>query len=88
LWLQFSRQQTVIELFSEIGLPCGIDVPLVWRFKLSEILNIDQTPLAFDFLSTKTYHSKGAKTIWIKESKSGWNKRKCTLQIAACADSV
>jgi hypothetical protein len=49
---------------------------------------MDQTPLAYDFLSKQTYNSKGSKTIWIKESKSGWNKRKATLQIAACTDGV
>jgi hypothetical protein len=38
-------------------------VPIVGRFKLSEIANIDQTPLAFDFLNARIYNQKGAKTI-------------------------
>jgi len=49
---------------------------------------MDQTPLAFDFLSTRTYDHKGAKTIWIKESRSGWDKRKATLQVCVYADGI
>ena len=49
---------------------------------------MDQTPLVYNFLSKKTYSCKGAKTIWIKESRSGWNKCKCTLQISVCADGI
>jgi hypothetical protein len=45
------------------GLPRGDDVSLIGRFKLLEIGNIDQTPLAFDFISLRTYNKQGAKTI-------------------------
>jgi hypothetical protein len=75
-WLQFNRRQTVIiKDFSDVGLPRGKDVPVVGWFKLSEIGNMDQTPLAFDFLSSRTYNEKGASTVWLKESRSGWDKR-------------
>jgi hypothetical protein len=65
-WLQYNRQQTVIQKdgSSFQGLPCGLDVLVVGRFKLSEIGNMDQTLLAFDFLSSRTYDSKGVKTIF------------------------
>ena len=86
--MQFNRQQTVILPSSDVGLPCGEHVPLVGRFKLSEIGNIDQTPLAFDFLSTRTYDAKGLKTIQVKESRSSWDKRKATLQVCVYANSV
>jgi hypothetical protein len=50
---------------------CGIaripEVPTVGRFKLSQIANMDQTPIAFEFLSGRIYDFKGASTIWIKE---------------------
>jgi hypothetical protein len=46
-------------------------VPVVGHFKLSEIGNIDQMPLAFDFLGSRTYNLKGAKTVFQKESRSG-----------------
>jgi hypothetical protein len=61
-------------------------VLVVGRFKLSKIANMDQTPLAFDFLGSRTYNSKGTKTIFQKESRSGWDKRQCTLQVAIFAD--
>jgi hypothetical protein len=88
-WLQFNRRQTVIiKGLSDLGLPRGEEVPLVGRFKLSEISNMDQTPLAFDFLSSRTYEEKGAPTVWLKESRSGWDKRQCTLQVCVSADGV
>jgi hypothetical protein len=49
---------------------------------------MDQTPLAFEFLSSKTFNCKGAKTIWLKEARSGWSRRKCTLQVCVYADGV
>lgn len=69
----------IIKDFFDVGLPRGEDVPVVGRFKLLEIGNMDQTPLPFDFLSGKTYNEKGAKTVWLKEFRSGWDKRQCTL---------
>ena len=47
---------------------------------------MDQTPLAFDFMGSRTYKSKGAKTVFQKESQSGWDKRQCTLQVIVFAD--
>ena len=70
---------------SNIGKDRGPKVKTVGRFKLSEIYNMDQTPLAFEFLDGRTYNSKGAKTVWLKEGKSGHNKRQATLQITVCA---
>jgi hypothetical protein len=61
---------------------------MVGWFKLSEIANMDQTPLAFDFMSTRTYDKKGAKTVWFKESRGGWYKRQATLQVCAFADGI
>jgi hypothetical protein len=44
--------------------------------------------LLFDFLSTRTYNEKGAKTVWLKESRSSWDKQQCTLQVCVSADRV
>lgn len=87
-WLQYNRRQTVIRKdgSSFQGLPRGPTVPVVGRFKLSEIANMDQTPLAFDFMGSRTYESKGEKTVFQKESRSGWDKRQCTLQVTVFAD--
>jgi hypothetical protein len=49
---------------------------------------MDQTPLAFDFLSSRTYNEIGATTVWLKESRSGWDKRQCTLQVCVSSDGV
>jgi hypothetical protein len=49
---------------------------------------MDQTPLSFKFLDRKTYNTKGAKTIWVKTARSGWDKRQATLQIVLHADGV
>lgn len=56
---------------SDCGTMPGPKVPLVGRIKLSQIVNIDQTPIAFEFFSGRTYDFKGALTIWIKEQRSG-----------------
>jgi len=56
------------------------------KFSLSEISNIDQTPISFEFLSLKTYESKGSKTVWVKTARSRWDKRQATLQILLHAD--
>ena len=57
----------VIKLNSDCGIPHGLDIPTVGRFKLSEIANMDQTPIAFEFFSSCTYDYKGVKIVWIKE---------------------
>ena len=40
-------------------------------FELSEIANIDQTPIAFKFLDRRTYDTKGIKTVFVKQTGSG-----------------
>jgi hypothetical protein len=65
-----------------VGIPRGPDVPTVGRFKLSEIANTDQTPLLFEYNNGKTYAKKGSKTVWVKEQRSGCNKRQ---QLSNCA---
>ncbi len=49
---------------------------------------MDQTPLAFEFLSTgRTYDHRGNNTVLLKGGASGWEKRQATLQICVFADS-
>ena len=85
-WLQFNRRNTVILPDSNSGKPHGPTVPVVGRFKLSEIANMDQTPIAFEFLHGRTYNKKGAQSVFTKEMRSGWNKRQATLQVCVFAD--
>jgi hypothetical protein len=49
---------------------------------------MDQTPLPFEFNKGKTYAKTGSKTVWVKEQRSGWNKRQATLQICVHADGL
>jgi hypothetical protein len=87
-WLKFNRRNTIKNENSDYGIDRGPNVPTVGRFKLSEIANMDQTPIAFDFLSGRTYDFKGSKTIWIKEQRSGWDRRQATLQVCVYADGI
>jgi hypothetical protein len=59
-----------------------------FNFELSEIANMDQTPIAFELLDNKTYNTKGIKTVFVKQTSSGWNRRQATLQILVHADGI
>jgi hypothetical protein len=87
-WLRFNCRNTIKNENSDCGTDQGPDVLTVGRFKLSEIANMDQTPIAFEFLSGRTYDFKGSKTIWIKEQRSGWDRRQATLQVCVYADGI
>ena len=45
-------------------------------------------PLLNEFLQGQCYDFKGAKTIWIKTHRSGWDKRRATLMVYVSADGV
>lgn len=47
---------------------------------------MDQTPLPFEFNEWRTYAKKGSRTVWVKDQRSGWNKRQVTLQLCIHAD--
>jgi hypothetical protein len=87
-WPQFNRRNTIKNIDSDCGILRSIDTPLVGRFKLSEIANMDQTPISFEFLSSRTYDFKGVKTVWVKEQRSGWDRRQATLQVCVFADGI
>jgi hypothetical protein len=50
---------------------CDPSTPLVKRFKLSEITNIDQSPLPYEHQKGCMSAKSGAKTVTIKGGKSG-----------------
>jgi hypothetical protein len=87
-WLQFNRRNTVINADSDCGKPRLATIPVVGRYKLSEIANMDQTPLAFEFQRGRTYAAKGSRTVILKTARSGWEKRQATLQVIVFADGV
>ena len=84
-WLRFNRRnsQPRVACFWEVSLqhPVG-------RYELSNICNLDETPIPFDFLDGKTYNSICEKTIWAKESKSGWGKRQASLVLCIFGDGI
>jgi len=55
---------------------------------LQNICNMDQTPIAFEYLKGRTYNQIGEKSIGLQSSKSGWDKRQETIQLTAFADRV
>ena len=58
------------------------------QFPPSYIYNMDQTPIPFDFLQSRTYAPKGSKTVWIKTDRNAWTKRQATLMLTVCADGI
>ena len=52
----------------------GDQSALIGHYQLSNISNMDQTPLPFEYLEGQTYNKIGEKTIWAQSSQSGWDK--------------
>ena len=57
-------------------------------YLFSNILNMDQTPLPWEYLEGKTYEFKGSKTVWVRTRRSGWDKRQATIQLTIFADGI
>lgn len=86
-WIKYNRYNSKIRPDNELGL--GDTSEVAGRYRLSNICNMDQTPLPFEYLSGQTYNTTGEKTIWIKGSKqSSWDKRQATVQLTVFADGV
>ncbi|KAM5358326.1 hypothetical protein ACJZ2D_015395 [Fusarium nematophilum] len=56
------------------------------RFHNNCILNVDETPIPFEYLDGSTYALSGDKTVSGKTDRSGWSKRKGTLILSIFAD--
>jgi hypothetical protein len=69
----------IIREDSVINIPRDLNILVIGRIKLSEIVNMDQSPLLFEFLKGRIYVKRGEKTVRLKEGKSGHDKRQCTL---------
>lgn len=67
-WMQFNHRNSQIpsDIWMEILLNRSLR-----RLLLSVICNLDETPLLFEYLNGQTYESIGARTVWIKETRSG-----------------
>ncbi|KAI8710466.1 hypothetical protein NCS52_01563600 [Fusarium sp. LHS14.1] len=62
-----------------------LDSP-VRRFEKKWTLNVDETPIPFEYLDGSTWELRGAKTVAGKTDRSGWSKRQATLIIYIFAD--
>ena len=58
------------------------------RFNLSAILNLNETPILFEYLDSHIYNFCGARTVSGKSDRSGWNKRQATLILYIFADGI
>ena len=58
------------------------------RFPTSNILNLDETPIPFEFNSGYTYEETGARSVIAKSERSGWEKRQATLILYIWADGI
>jgi hypothetical protein len=56
------------------------------KFPLNLIINLDETPLPFEFLSGYLYNFKGARTVAGKSDRSGWDKWQATIILYIMAD--
>ncbi|EEU38504.1 uncharacterized protein NECHADRAFT_88606 [Fusarium vanettenii 77-13-4] len=56
------------------------------RFYRRLILNLDETPIPFEYLDGFTWEIRGAKSVSGKSDRSGWNKRQATLILYIFAD--
>ena len=72
---------------SVAALPEGGEVKDVGKFTLSQIANMDQTPLPFTFTDGGTYADKGEKSVWVRGGASGMDKRQCTVQLTIFASA-
>lgn len=81
---------TYIQYHSTHGcIPPGVPTTgQVGRYRLSNIANMDQIPLEFEFLLGATYESKGSKTVWVRSQGSGLGKRQATIQATIFGDGV
>jgi len=70
-WLRYNlrNSQPRSDRFWEVA----IEYP-VSRYQLSNICTVDKTPIPYEYFDGKTYNMTGEKTVWVKESRSGWDK--------------
>lgn len=60
---------------------------IVWIFCMPTKSAADQTPMPFETGTNTTYNETGARTVWIKSTGSGLDKRQATFQLTVHACS-
>lgn len=87
-WLQFNCQNSQPITSSPSN---WLETVLCWAvgwYDLSNICNLDETPLPFEYRNGHTYNTIGVKTIWVKETKSGWDRQQASLVLCVFADEI
>lgn len=56
------------------------------KWTLSQIANVDQTPLPFTFTDGATYADTGENSVLVRGGNSGLDKRQSTVQLTLFAD--
>lgn len=87
-WLQFNCRNSQPITSSPSNWLETVLCRAVGRYDLSNICNLDETPLPFEYLSGHTYNTIGAKTIWVKDTKSVWDRRQASLVLCVFADGI
>ena len=83
-WLRFNgRNSQPRNLLERDGITTDVGC-----YRLSNILNLDETPIPFEYLEGKTYDIKGSKTVAGKTDGSGWDKQQATLILYIFADGI
>jgi hypothetical protein len=83
-WVQFIRRVSTPEDLRNLS----HDSTWESLFHPSRILNMDETPIPFEFNEGYTYEYKGSKTVSGKTDRSGWGKRQATLCLYIFADGI
>ena len=83
-WLRFNRRNSQPRNFLErehliTDIGC---------YPASRILNLDETPIPFEYLNGRTYDLVGSKTVAGKTDRSGWDKRQATLILYIFSDGI
>ena len=60
----------------------------IGRYSLNNILNLDETPIPFEYLGGRNFDFIGNGTISAKTQQSGWDKRQATLILYLFAGGV
>ncbi|RPB29326.1 hypothetical protein L211DRAFT_872096 [Terfezia boudieri ATCC MYA-4762] len=81
-WLRFNRRNSQPRNFLERDQI----VTDIGCYSLSNILNLDETPIPFEYLDGRTLDFIGNKSISVKTQQSGWDKRQATLILYLFAD--
>ena len=87
-WIRFNRRNSQPATGPNPFLDLILSPNPYGKFLLSNICNLDETPLPFEYLSGRTYNPCGSRTVWVKETRSGWDKRQATLILCIFADGI